>query len=150
MNWLRHQIHIRRRKQDGSLYAVTASAAASNGSCNNVSITPKVTVQILDGLSQNQDLTLHCKSKDDDLGVHTIKKKKATYEFTFRPRYFIHSTQFFCSFWWPSNTSLHCFDIYMQDRDWCCAVCFWTIWESGPCISDDLTGYIDCYPWNSV
>ena len=106
----------------------------------------RVTVQIVDGLSRNQDLTLHCKSKDNDLGQHTIKSPQV-YTFSFFPR-FIGKTLFFCNFWWSSNTSSHYFNIYDQDRDWCKA-CTWHISESGVCLENDGLGRKLCYSYNS-
>ncbi|XP_028772384.1 S-protein homolog 2-like [Neltuma alba] len=132
-----------------SLLLVLAMVVMVGGGKAWIIKAPKVTVKIQNGLSQNQDLTLHCKSKDDDLGEHTLQNK-ASYKFSLRPRFFIHSTLFFCSFWWPSNTSLHYFDIYVEDRDWWCNLCAWTISESGACIYDELTRQTDCYPWNSA
>ncbi|XP_028772382.1 S-protein homolog 5-like [Neltuma alba] len=122
------------------LVAAIVVAMSEGGEAWKIRFAP-LTVQIQNGLSQNQDLTLHCKSKDDDLGEHTLQNK-ATYEFKFWPRFFVRTTLFFCSFRWPSDTSLHYFDIYVEDRDWGCDPCTWNIEESGPCQNK-------CFPWNS-
>ncbi|KAF7821939.1 S-protein-like protein 5-like [Senna tora] len=78
----------------------------------------KVTVLIWNGLTPPQDLTLHCKDKHHDLGEHTLKYGEV-YEFKFIPNIFWYATLYFCSFKWPSDPSLHHFDIYDQERDFC-------------------------------
>ncbi|KAF7815397.1 S-protein-like protein 5-like [Senna tora] len=88
----------------------------------------KVTVQIINNLTQPQDLTLHCKDKHHDLGEHTLKSGKM-YEFTFRPNFFYKATLYFCGFAWSSDPSLHRFDIYDERRDYC-AKCTWKISET--------------------
>ncbi|XP_054791560.1 uncharacterized protein LOC129302533 [Prosopis cineraria] len=98
----------------------------------------KTIVQIIDNLTDPpQNLTLHCKSKDDDLGEHTIGVGK-NYEFKFRSNVLKPVTLFFCSFRWPSDASSHSFDIYVQKRDEnsCVehkgvALCSWKIWKGG-------------------
>ncbi|KAF8016973.1 hypothetical protein BT93_H2234 [Corymbia citriodora subsp. variegata] len=44
-------------------------------------------------------LTVHCKSKDDHLGVHYIRE---SWSFSFTPNPF-GRTLFFCGFSWPSR-----------------------------------------------
>ena len=107
----------------------------------------KKTVQIINNLSNKQELTFHCKSKNDDLGIHTIKSGQ-TYSFSFNPCFFC-TTLFFCSFAWPSDPSSHYFDIFDDHRDWCDNVCARKITESGPCTIDEYNHNVDkCYPWN--
>ncbi|KAF7815133.1 S-protein-like protein 5-like [Senna tora] len=106
----------------------------------------RVKVQIINNLTQPQDLTLHCKSKTDDRGEHTIKIGE-TYEFKFWPNFFYRATLYFCSFWWQSNSSFHHFDIYDQKRD-SCVLCTWKILEIGACTYYPAEGtYTDCYRW---
>ncbi|KAE9587755.1 putative plant self-incompatibility S1 [Lupinus albus] len=81
-------------------------------------------IYIKNGLDQSTPLTVHCKSKDDDLGVHVLKYDEE-YKFQFEPS-FTQNTLFFCGFTWDSN--LHMFDIYDQDRD-----CKWSITRDHPC-----------------
>ncbi|XP_054791561.1 S-protein homolog 5-like [Prosopis cineraria] len=115
----------------------------------------KTIVQIINNVTDPpQDLTLHCKSKDDDLGEHTISVG-GKYEFIFRPNVLKPVTLFFCNFRWPSDTSFHYFDIYIQkrDEDSCLdkdvTLCYWKIWKGGACKYDkDLKTYTNCYPWN--
>ncbi|CAN0877686.1 S-protein homolog 2 [Linum grandiflorum] len=92
---------------------------------------PKTTVVVVNKLEGKSRLTLHCKSKDDDLGV--------------KP-----GTLFFCSFQWPNGGGIHWFDIYVQTRDEIeCTVCIWNIESHGPCTYNDRTEKYDlCYGWN--
>ncbi|KAI9075558.1 hypothetical protein K1719_042464 [Acacia pycnantha] len=103
---------------------------------------PKTTVIIQNMLTQGQDLSFHCKSKNDDLGQRTIKGGQ-TWGFSFRPNSLVDSTLYHCQFWWPSHVSPHHFDIYREGRDWWCKVCAWAIYDSAPCIAGH------CYPWAS-
>ena len=109
-------------------------------------VTAKTHVRIMDGLPGRVELTVHCKSKDDDLGVHSFTDY---YEFSFDPSFF-ETTQYFCSFSWAQN--FHWFDIYIGKRDstLCFDQCWWNATESGPCMLDpkDTRYIIKCYPWN--
>ncbi|KAK8482923.1 hypothetical protein V6N11_019803 [Hibiscus sabdariffa] len=78
------------------------------------SLFPKKThVQINNDLGSGIDLTVHCKSKDDDLGERHLGYHN-NFDFGFRPSIF-QNTLFFCSFQW--NGLFHRFDIYVQIRD---------------------------------
>ncbi|KAB1227573.1 hypothetical protein CJ030_MR1G019967 [Morella rubra] len=66
-------------------------------------------VQMFNNLTSGSDLTVHCKSRDDDLGVHVVRFPKGFYEFEFSIN-FQETTLFFCSFRWPN--AFHWFDIY--------------------------------------
>lgn len=92
------------------------------------------------------EMTVHCKSKDDDLGSHVISVK-STYEFSFRPNFW-GTTLFFCRFEWGSES--HYFDIYISYRDHpLCNVCLWSIRPKGPCIWNYETHFYDiCFQWN--
>ncbi|KAL3729237.1 hypothetical protein ACJRO7_026354 [Eucalyptus globulus] len=108
----------------------------------------KTEVEIGYDLPGETTLTVHCKSKDDDLGFHdiTITRK---WRFSFRPSIF-KDTLFFCSFAWPGQFKW--FDIYVQTRDEgeCpLSLCVWQISPSGPCRFNENTGDFDiCFPWN--
>nr|XP_027186908.1 S-protein homolog 5-like [Cicer arietinum] len=98
-----------------------------------------MTNKLTDGLK----LTVHCKSKDDDLGVHVLSPDE-NYGFKFRHNWFAE-TLFHCSFQW--NDVIHWFDIYQEVRDYpLCKACYWKIMQIGPCMIDPK-GDI-CYPWN--
>ncbi|KAL3729226.1 hypothetical protein ACJRO7_026346 [Eucalyptus globulus] len=101
-------------------------------------------VIINNSLPAGTTLTAHCKSKDDDLGIHYIT---SSWEFQFRPSLF-GNTLYFCSFAWPNN--FHWFDIYVQSRDSDhCTTCSWKIFPTGPCrFNEKTTQYDVCLPWN--
>ncbi|XP_024029586.1 S-protein homolog 4-like [Morus notabilis] len=73
----------------------------------------KTHVHMTNDLGTGTDLTVHCKSKDDDLGIHVVAPN-GSYGFRFAPNIF-GGTLFFCRMEWPGNS--HYFDIYVQKRD---------------------------------
>jgi hypothetical protein len=110
----------------------------------------KVTVTIINGAAPDPsptDITVHCKSKDDDLGFHTLMHEQS-YMFSFRPR-FPRGTLFFCSFTWKESPLLHYLDIYSFKRD-DCRNCSWRINKAGGCKYLKETGsFSSCIAWNS-
>ena len=103
-------------------------------------------VKIHNSLEGSLDLTVHCKSKDDDLGVHLLHPGD-NYGFSFNERIIFGNTLFFCSFIW--NGELHYFDIY-QGGDLSktnCDYCNWNIFKLGPCRISKHGDPI-CFPWN--
>ncbi|CAN6564944.1 unnamed protein product [Malus baccata var. baccata] len=93
-------------------------------------------------------LTLHCKSKDDDLGKKVIPFN-SSWEFDFIP-HFLGATLFFCGFAWPGQFKW--FNVYNDDRDIDRASKFqWSIYPPGPCRVDWFNESIvegTCYHWN--
>ncbi|KAL6292374.1 hypothetical protein ACE6H2_000516 [Prunus campanulata] len=74
-------------------------------------------------------MTIHCKSKQDDLGSHLIPIK-GKHEFSFRP-----------NFWGQHK--------YMGDRDHENCDSYKCIIPKGPCMWNYLTGHYDiCKDWN--
>lgn len=102
----------------------------------------KTTVRITN--TESAKLTVHCKSKEDDLGAHELAKG-AFYEFKFMPDVILLKTQFFCGFQWTGQPLRH-FDVYIEERDVeVCTFCPWLAKLNGPCLQLD---YSKCYPWN--
>jgi hypothetical protein len=100
-------------------------------------------VNIVNSLEGNLDLTIHCKSKDDDLGVHLLHHGDS-FGWKFHNSFF-GETLFFCSFQW--NNEFHYFDIYIAGRDtYRCFICDWSVVKSGPCLN--LPNKSLCYTWN--
>ncbi|CAK8532204.1 unnamed protein product [Lathyrus sativus] len=95
------------------------------------------------------ELTVHCKSKNDDLGFHTLKFGE-TYMFSFTPLVFppTGNTLFFCSFTWPGRPYRHYLDVYDQTKD-ACGTCNWKISQTGGCKSDNQ-GPETCQDWKSI
>ncbi|GAV70307.1 Self-incomp_S1 domain-containing protein, partial [Cephalotus follicularis] len=97
-------------------------------------------------VSPNVSLTVHCKSKDDDLRKQLLKYNE-NYDFYFKVNAWA-TTLFFCKFGWKSTS--HWFDIYKYDRDFFnCQECLWHIKPDGPCMLGLKSKKYDvCYPWN--
>jgi len=102
-------------------------------------------VSIVNNLGDNLNVTIHCKSKDNDLGVHLLRNGDS-FGWEFNDNIF-GTTLFYCSFQW--NGELHWYDIYKSDRDKdACRVCNWGVTKLGPCqfLSDES---VHCFPWNN-
>ncbi|CAI0471035.1 unnamed protein product [Linum tenue] len=110
---------------------------------------PKPTrVTITNGLTDQ--LTVHCKSKDDGLGTKVLPNN-ASFSWHFTPSIF-WNTLFFCSFDWEGNTGgLKRFDIYVEKRDLLrCLECNWLINQSGPCLyNKEAKAYDKCYSFRN-
>ena len=104
---------------------------------------PPTAVTINNKLFSGATLSVHCKSKENDLGRHFLAPGKG-YKFSFHPNFFIATTLFFCKIEWPGNS--HYIDAYDQkkDQDRCRRDCCWNIVPTGAC--DCHTGY--CIPWH--
>lgn len=112
----------------------------------STSIFPQVHVTVRNQLDNNQNLALHCKSKNDDLGRHVVPYG-GTYGFHFTPN-ILGSTLFYWSMQWK-RASNH-FDIYNWKRDdsLCEEQCSWIVKNEGPCMQNTTTGVFDiCYQW---
>ena len=109
-----------------------------------VVVPSKVTVEITNRLT-NRYLAVHCKDKNNDLGVHQIGVGQ-TYSFSFTPNFVFPSTLYFCDFTWLEG--FHYFDIYVQHRDQYCNKfkCSWDIVATGPCKTSDPSR--NCFSWN--
>ncbi|TKY68114.1 Plant self-incompatibility S1 [Spatholobus suberectus] len=104
----------------------------------------RTNVTIINDLEGNQDLTLHCKSKDDDLEMQVLAFNEV-YSWNFGYHHF-GRTLYFCSFKWE-DTPLMWYNIVDQfkDREKCYKLCYWYIKENGPCrIESD---HLSCYKW---
>lgn len=106
----------------------------------------KTYVNITNDFSVLTNLEVHCKSKDDDLGIHFIGNQRS-YAFHFVPNY-TWNTQFYCSFKWGKQS--HYFDVYIFDRDIerCKTNCHWYIRPYGPCLALPSEKKPYCFPWN--
>lgn len=105
-----------------------------------------VNVTINNELDADLELTLHCKSKDDDLGIQKLPFN-GSFGFHFRPNFWF-TTLYFCSFQWKD--AFHRFDIYIADRDYnkCKTNCMWNVIVKGPCMFNNNTKLFDvCYDW---
>ncbi|OVA01791.1 Plant self-incompatibility S1 [Macleaya cordata] len=86
---------------------------------SSYSVFYKIHVSVVNEISEQTELTIHCKSADDDLGEHKLGYNQ-DFHWSFRQNFW-HSTLFWCSMWWTdSNGHLvqGSYDIYSISRDW--------------------------------
>ncbi|KAJ6857766.1 hypothetical protein NC651_039250 [Populus alba x Populus x berolinensis] len=104
-------------------------------------------LNINNDLGPGLDLTIHCKSKNNDLGQHVVPfGGEYTIDLCSN---FWRSTLFFCGVSWSGK--FHWFDVYDASRDSSrCGNCKWTIHATGPCMDyyNYYTKEFVCYPWN--
>ena len=89
-----------------------------------------VDVTIINSLEGKEDLTIHCRSSDDDLGKHLLRANQ-TFTWGFGANFF-GGTKFICSFQWNNNPLLYFYG-YFQKRDSYFKDCRWYIRKDGPC-----------------
>ncbi|CAI0377210.1 unnamed protein product [Linum tenue] len=109
----------------------------------------KKKMTVINGLEGNLQLTVHCKSKDDDLGVRVLGPGQSFY-FKFWTCVFA-STLFHCSFEWPGSGGIHRFDIYDDRHDYLdCAYCERLVKPFGVCKYTGRTKKFDrCFHWKN-
>ncbi|CAL0311320.1 unnamed protein product [Lupinus luteus] len=111
---------------------------------NGFSLYPRIHVYMTNRLPKGTLLTLHCKSKDDDLGVHYLNyNEQYTFSFHYNIFRFQGYTLFFCGFTW--NGKLHWFEVYNWKRDssYGRENLRWVIEEDGPCLFNYATHDFD-------
>ncbi|OVA10710.1 Plant self-incompatibility S1 [Macleaya cordata] len=102
--------------------------------CSSLSIWPRVRVSIVNDLANKSMLTIHCKSRDDDLGEHKLDfGQDFHFKFTINLSF---TTLFWCSMsWTDSNGHLiqGTFDTYKANRDWllCRKNCIYPVRQDG-------------------
>ncbi|OWM80114.1 S-protein homolog 2-like [Punica granatum] len=89
---------------------------------------PKTRVRIYNKLPGNAELTIHCKSGDEDLGSHVIGAN-SYYEFGFIDTF--SNKLYFCGLHWRGGSMVN--DFYRSDRDSnrCHKECKWGATERG-------------------
>ncbi|OWM73851.1 S-protein homolog 5-like [Punica granatum] len=89
----------------------------------------KVMVEVNNSLPGDASFNIHCKSKDDDLGIHIIGVYQ-NYKFKFKVNFWA-TTLFFCGIRWQGGGVT--FDIYYAKRDLnrCPHHCLWLVREVG-------------------
>ncbi|CAL1396371.1 unnamed protein product [Linum trigynum] len=106
----------------------------------------KTRVMVQNDLQGGQEMKVHCKSKDDDIGVHFLKQH-GSISWKFRPSFW-GNTLFFCYFNWGEGFK-H-IDVYHQYRDeddftGCHHFCHWLVRATGPCLI--MKNGLNCYNW---
>ncbi|KAI3474342.1 hypothetical protein Pfo_029174 [Paulownia fortunei] len=87
-------------------------------------LTDKYNVYVANNLGLNsQPLVVHCASKDDDLGNHTLAIRQS-FNWNFCESYF-ERTLFFCHFWWGSKNKQ--FNVFSSNHKKDCYnfACYW-------------------------
>lgn len=89
----------------------------------------KVHMAIFNRLGEEYDLTVHCKSADDDLGIHVLKNS-ASFSFKFKPNW-IGTTLFFCGLKWQKGSLSFEAYYFPEDRRRCKRSCHWDATRGG-------------------
>ncbi|KAL7090560.1 hypothetical protein ACP275_12G048900 [Erythranthe tilingii] len=114
---------------------------------NSCFLAKPVHVWVANNLPNNSpQLQLHCASRDNDLGDHTLNVGQ-NYNFKFCARI---RTLFFCHLWW-NNKNL-AFDVYSQNWgvDYSSAVYYWEARSDGIYLSQNYpnpTDFTKKYDW---
>ncbi|OVA18532.1 Plant self-incompatibility S1 [Macleaya cordata] len=95
-------------------------------------------------------MALHCKSKNDDLGLQSLKYKQS-FSWKFKINFW-KTTLYFCYMGWNETDGKlvqGSFDIYSAKRDWsrCGTQCFWSAHTDGVFFKSNQGYYKLMYPW---
>ena len=97
------------------------------------------------------NVMVQCKSKDDDLGVHTLNFTNLEYGWSFCENIF-YSTLFYCHFW--RTMTEQTFDVFNRTMMKACDqgfpdanICHWGIKQDGFYFFDFHQGWLKQYDW---
>ncbi|WCJ26843.1 Plant self-incompatibility protein S1 family [Euphorbia peplus] len=93
-------------------------------------LTQRTKVFIYNDIGQGENLSVHCKSKDDDLGTHAVQYNQS-YQWEFKVDLF-DRTRFSCEL--TARHGSGTYDIYVATRDYhgrCPDTCNWKIRKNG-------------------
>ncbi|MCL7024594.1 hypothetical protein MKW94_006891 [Papaver nudicaule] len=102
-------------------------------------------------ISDKTVLTIHCKSKEDDLGEHRLAYGES-FAWNFHQN-FMRSTMFWCFMWWRDSTGKYIqgsYEVYKLKRDWhnCHTQCPVSIRKDGIyAYYDELKKFDLLFPW---
>ncbi|KAK9291321.1 hypothetical protein L1049_019266 [Liquidambar formosana] len=108
-------------------------------------------VKVIIANELERPLTLHCKSKDDDLGRHVLQHWKE-YSWAFRVNFW-QTTLFWCNFQWHLQRNIlveGSFKIYeaRKDQERCQKSCIWILRQEGLYLKDtNRHGWFKIYRW---
>ncbi|KAL2242388.1 pumilio homolog 15-like [Sesamum indicum] len=108
------------------------------------SLVDKETVVVKNDIS-GENITIHCYSSDDDLGVHTL-----AYAANFTWYFHVNiggSTKFYCDLTTGHGSGNYgVFDKRLENQ--CDDYCLWLIKATGPCLVQKvIRGELYCQPW---
>ncbi|KAI4304582.1 hypothetical protein MLD38_040069 [Melastoma candidum] len=113
------------------LHLILASTISVGTTSSRVVVPAFLTrhVLIFNNMTDGQSFTVHCKSADDDLGVHNVGQGQL-YQFKFHSNFF-GTTLFYCSFRVGSIGGV--FDVFKNKRDIkrCPEFCKWYVVGTG-------------------
>ncbi|KAJ0035715.1 hypothetical protein Pint_25182 [Pistacia integerrima] len=126
-----------------------AQTLAPSADINRRLIRLKFKVHIINGfLSNRKPLIIHCYSRDDDLGEHTLWMNDS-FNFHFRVS-LIRFTHFWCFFQWDSHYKR--MEVFQLDDEYnLCfdtANCYWLVDEDGFFLSADNATWYHRNDWN--
>lgn len=105
-------------------------------------------VHVINGFTDgSKPLIIHCKSKDDDLGEHSLKVGE-----DFRWHFKINiwfSTLFFCDFNWGQMSRTFNVFTFRKEGKFCSKTgnCYWLPTERGFYLSNDNFTWVKQYEW---
>lgn len=88
----------------------------------------KTRVTIANNL-EGSNFTIHCKSKDDDMGTHVIAPQE-NYSWEFKVNFW-HTTLFFCGVSWRDGSLVYDFYKASRDLNRCLYYCNWYVKRDG-------------------
>lgn len=118
-----------------NIYSVLVFLLALQFCMNQSVVHAKVKVRVANELGNGQSMSLHCRSKDDDLGSVVLGDRQEM-EWSFSVNFF-GTTLFYCEVRWglssSSPSNWYTFDAYDADRDYarCRSECRWMISNEG-------------------
>ncbi|XP_059654862.1 S-protein homolog 5-like [Cornus florida] len=128
-----------------AFYSMVTTGSVSNE--DNLGIDEPIDVHVIDRFDINTTpkLIIHCKSKDDDLGEHTLSSGD-DFHWHFRVN-FMRTTLFFCTMRWGQKVLS--FDVFDAAHNRCKATlkCFWSIGEDGVYFGDGHSPNYLVYRW---
>ncbi|KAJ4826560.1 hypothetical protein Tsubulata_024503 [Turnera subulata] len=107
-------------------------------------------VHVIDGVSSNaQPLLLHCWSRDNDLGNHTLYIG-GDFNFHFWVRVVPPFTRFTCDMRWAQKHQTVTVFNRAHVEDWCClsGQCYWRAQDDGIYFSNNNSSYTKIYTWS--
>ncbi|KAH6774810.1 hypothetical protein C2S51_013214, partial [Perilla frutescens var. frutescens] len=106
----------------------------------------RVHVQIINQLEFGRRMSVHCRSREDDLQYQILETGSAV-EWNFKVNFF-RTTLFYCDVQWENSNWYH-FDAYDAGRDYrrCKSLCRWMISKEGSLYGyDEDLGFWKIFP----